>query len=299
MITVGLSAPRLRHFGLTTYQFIADPDVIEQARAEGSTRAVQAMRLAWRRVLLDGALVGNRQRADRPARSHPPGARGGRASGADHRYAGGLRVGGRVEEQLATLNEVPWILCHGRKGGSTWWSPRCMACCRWRNPNACRRLSVVGMTGPTRRCAKATPRRARQSQRFHHRRLFGSAASSHSGSGSGTVPDMIECLLPNGRRVHFVVEDGCVAADTAHAVVVKDAGDDPDVTHGARLTADVRLLAGQAGCLILKGGPGVGTVTKEGPGLRWAVRPSTRCRAGTSPTTCAPPAICSTMPASK
>ena len=65
----------------------------------------------------------------------------------------------------------------------------------------------------------------------------------------------------------FVVEDGCVAADTAHAVVVKDAGDDPDVTHGARLTADVRLLAGQAGCADFQRGPGVGTVTKEGLGL--------------------------------
>ena len=48
MICVGLSAPRLAHFGVQTHQFISDEDVIEQAKAEDSTRAVQAMRKAQR-----------------------------------------------------------------------------------------------------------------------------------------------------------------------------------------------------------------------------------------------------------
>jgi cobalt-precorrin-5B (C1)-methyltransferase len=48
-------------------------------------------------------------------------------------------------------------------------------------------------------------------------------------------------------------------------VVVKDAGDDPDVTHGARLTATVRWR-GEPG-LELDGGVGVGVVTKPGLGL--------------------------------
>jgi cobalt-precorrin-5B (C1)-methyltransferase len=51
----------------------------------------------------------------------------------------------------------------------------------------------------------------------------------------------------------------------AEAVVVKDAGDDPDVTHGARLTASVSWR-GEAG-LELDGGVGVGVVTKPGLGL--------------------------------
>ena len=119
MITVGLSAPRLRHFGLTTHQFIADPDVIEQARAEGSTRAVQAMRLAWRRGLLDGALIGI---------GNAPTAlleviRLVREEGVRPALIIGMPVGfvsaAESKEQLATLSEVPWILCHGRKGGST------------------------------------------------------------------------------------------------------------------------------------------------------------------------------------
>jgi len=67
------------------------------------------------------------------------------------------------------------------------------------------------------------------------------------------------------------VTDGCVSGEPserqAHAVVVKDAGDDPDATNGAHLTADVRLLPHHAGEITLKGGPGVGTVTKEGLGL--------------------------------
>ena len=83
---------------------------------------------------------------------------------------------------------------------------------------------------------------------------------------SGVVPDTVESLLPNGRWVQFAVADGRVEADSAHAVVVKDAGDDPDATHGARLTADVRRIA-QTGHIALKGGPGVGVVTLEGLGL--------------------------------
>ena len=49
-------------------------------------------------------------------------------------------------------------------------------------------------------------------------------------------------------------------------MVVKDAGDDPDVTHGAHLTATVALARRSPGC-ELDGGDGVGTVTKPGLGL--------------------------------
>jgi len=58
MICVGLSATRLAHFGLVTHQFISDADVITQAKAEATTRAVQAMRKAHRLGLLDNALIG-------------------------------------------------------------------------------------------------------------------------------------------------------------------------------------------------------------------------------------------------
>ncbi len=83
------------------------------------------------------------------------------------------------------------------------------------------------------------------------------------------VPDTVICRLPNGQEQAFVVTDGCVeeSSGLAHAVIVKDAGDDPDATHGAHMTADVRLLPHRAGEIVLKGGFGVGVVTKDGLGL--------------------------------
>jgi cobalt-precorrin-5B (C1)-methyltransferase len=75
----------------------------------------------------------------------------------------------------------------------------------------------------------------------------------------------VEVVLPDDRRVSFPVERCDVTTDAAEAVVVKDAGDDPDVTHGAHLTATVRWRASPG--LELEGGVGVGVVTKPGLGL--------------------------------
>lgn len=84
---------------------------------------------------------------------------------------------------------------------------------------------------------------------------------------TGQVPDAVECLLPNGDLVTFPVQDGRVEGATAHAMVIKDAGDDPDCTDKAHLTADVRLLPEQPGQVVLTGGDGVGIVTMPGLGL--------------------------------
>ena len=97
------------------------------------------------------------------------------------------------------------------------------------------------------------------------------ARAATQGLLTGSVPDSVLCLLPNGQEVSFAVSAGRVVGEgaerAAHAVVIKDAGDDPDATNGAHLTADVRVLPGQAGKIVLKGGFGVGRVTKEGLGL--------------------------------
>ncbi len=83
---------------------------------------------------------------------------------------------------------------------------------------------------------------------------------------TGQTPAEVEIGLPAGRRVRFAVHRcDLLGPDRAEAVVVKDAGDDPDVTHGARLTATVSWL-GRPG-LDLDGGVGVGVVTKPGLGL--------------------------------
>jgi cobalt-precorrin-5B (C1)-methyltransferase len=67
------------------------------------------------------------------------------------------------------------------------------------------------------------------------------------------------------KRVRFVVERCELGDDWAEAVVVKDAGDDPDVTHGAHLTARVSWRKEPG--IELDRGEGVGLVTKPGLGL--------------------------------
>lgn len=57
MICVGLARPRLDHFGIEAHQFISDPEVIARARAENSTRALQAMCKARDGGLLHGGIV--------------------------------------------------------------------------------------------------------------------------------------------------------------------------------------------------------------------------------------------------
>ena len=82
---------------------------------------------------------------------------------------------------------------------------------------------------------------------------------------TGNIQKRVEIALPEGRRVAFPVDACTLTASQAEAVVVKDAGDDPDVTDGARLTATV-CWRDRPG-LDLQGGVGVGVVTKPGLGL--------------------------------
>ncbi len=75
----------------------------------------------------------------------------------------------------------------------------------------------------------------------------------------------VEIGLPSGQRVGFAVESCTFSPATATAVIVKDAGDDPDVTHGAHLT--VTVCEHDRPGVVLEGGEGVGVVTKPGLGL--------------------------------
>ena len=92
------------------------------------------------------------------------------------------------------------------------------------------------------------------------------ATAATLGLIEGSVPEQVECVLPNTQRVAFHIIEGSVDGMHAHAVSIKDAGDDPDATNGAHLTADVRRIPGGNG-IQLKGGAGVGIVTKPGLGL--------------------------------
>jgi cobalt-precorrin-5B (C1)-methyltransferase len=83
---------------------------------------------------------------------------------------------------------------------------------------------------------------------------------------SGAAPESVEVGLPNGKRVSFAVSD-VDPSRPYRCAVVKDAGDDPDVTNGAHVTAQVEPAPPDATSVVLRGGEGVGTITLPGLGL--------------------------------
>jgi len=85
---------------------------------------------------------------------------------------------------------------------------------------------------------------------------------------TGAFPDPVEIVLPKGQRPSFALAVEKLTGQSATAGVVKDAGDDPDVTHGALVRATVTAAPAGSGVLF-RAGSGVGTVTK--PGLPLAV----------------------------
>ncbi len=90
---------------------------------------------------------------------------------------------------------------------------------------------------------------------------------------TGEFPDPVTVKLPRGHEPAFALAesalDRAIAGEGwARAGVIKDAGDDPDVTHGALIRATVRRGRPGSG-VAFRAGEGVGTVTK--PGLPLAV----------------------------
>ena len=82
----------------------------------------------------------------------------------------------------------------------------------------------------------------------------------------GAFPNPVSITLPKGEQPRFPLALAETGDGWARVGITKDAGDDPDVTHGALIIATLRL--GGTG-VRFKAGEGVGTVTK--PGLPLAV----------------------------
>ncbi len=80
---------------------------------------------------------------------------------------------------------------------------------------------------------------------------------------TGEFPDPVEVTLPRGERPSFALALTRRDQATASAGIIKDAGDDPDVTHGALIVANVRVGAAGAG-VTFRAGEGVGTITRPG-----------------------------------
>ena len=89
------------------------------------------------------------------------------------------------------------------------------------------------------------------------------AKSAFAALVTGEFPDPVEVTLPRGVRPSFALALTRKDQGSATAGVIKDAGDDPDVTHGALVLATVRAGAPGAG-VTFRAGEGVGTVTRPG-----------------------------------
>ncbi|PJK30525.1 cobalt-precorrin-5B (C(1))-methyltransferase [Minwuia thermotolerans] len=80
---------------------------------------------------------------------------------------------------------------------------------------------------------------------------------------TGRFPDPVTITLPKGQTPAFALAYQGLSGEAASAGVIKDAGDDPDVTHGALIVATVRRLPAGSG-VRFRAGEGVGTITKPG-----------------------------------
>jgi cobalt-precorrin-5B (C1)-methyltransferase len=80
---------------------------------------------------------------------------------------------------------------------------------------------------------------------------------------TGHFPDPVRIRLPGGQEPAFALAETRLLPNAAEAAVVKDAGDDPDVTHGAMIRARVSIGVPGTG-ISFSAGEGVGTVTLPG-----------------------------------
>src|SRR5687767_2587064 len=85
---------------------------------------------------------------------------------------------------------------------------------------------------------------------------------------SSQIYDTLEIALPKGKIVKLQIAWTRYSPNTQSvtSAVIKDAGDDPDVTHGAEICSTVSLTSDR-GCVEIDGGVGVGRVTRPGLGL--------------------------------
>lgn len=87
----------------------------------------------------------------------------------------------------------------------------------------------------------------------------------------------VEVETPSRVRLSINLIDQEIGKDFARCAVIKDAGDDPDVTNGAKICAQARFFIGKG--VRIKGGEGVGKVTLPGLAVgigEWAINPVPR-----------------------
>jgi cobalt-precorrin-5B (C1)-methyltransferase len=114
----------------------------------------------------------------------------------------------------------------------------------------------------------AIPERNRQGTRTGYTTGSNAAAAAKAATLAlltGSWPETVTITLPIGETATMTPVEQNLAADSAYCCMIKDAGDDPDVTHKALICARVRRSATPG--ITLEGGEGVGRVTLPGLGL--------------------------------
>ena len=89
--------------------------------------------------------------------------------------------------------------------------------------------------------------------------MTGGAAAAALWLTTGTCPEVVEVETPIGRTLYLDV----IPKEKGVCGIVKDAGDDPDMTNGSEVITKVELLP-EDGAITFVGGDGIGTVTEEG-----------------------------------
>ncbi len=91
---------------------------------------------------------------------------------------------------------------------------------------------------------------------------------------TGKCPDVVEVKAPIGKLLYLDI----IPESYGVCSVIKDAGDDPDVTNGSKITTSV-IIKEEPGEITFRGAEGIGVVTQEGlkqPKGDWAINPVPR-----------------------
>ena len=101
--------------------------------------------------------------------------------------------------------------------------------------------------------------------------MTGGAEASVIWQTTGKCPSVVKVETPIGKTLYLDI----IPKEFGVCGVVKDAGDDPDVTNGSEIITKVELFE-EEGDISFFGGDGVGTITQEGLKLLPDSRQSTR-----------------------
>jgi cobalt-precorrin-5B (C1)-methyltransferase len=92
------------------------------------------------------------------------------------------------------------------------------------------------------------------------------AAAAYQALLTGSFPDPVAITLPRGQEPSFNLKKKSLSKGKAIASIIKNAGDDPDITHGAEIIVTMALRDNSTG-IFFHAGEGIGTVTRPGLAL--------------------------------